>query len=116
MKRAMLSSTDAEYEAATEAGKTIEWVRGLLGELGFPPDGPTPLYQDNKSTMTLATRPGEFRRSKQNLLRYAYVRQLEAERVIRMVWVAGDDMTADIFTKPLTGEAFRRHRAGLGLE
>jgi hypothetical protein len=30
-------------------------------------------------------------------------------------WTPGTAMTADIFTKPLTGADFLRHRAGLGL-
>ena len=46
--------------------------------------------------MTLATKPGQFRRSKQNLLRYAYVRQLVNDSTMVLEWTPGTAMTADI--------------------
>ena len=110
-----MSSTDAEYEALTEAAKYIEWMRGLLEEVEIYHYTPIEVYQDNKSTIMLATGPGTFKRSKQNLVRYAYIKELIDKGVIELVWVPTDKMLADILTKVLTGAQFRSQRDGLGV-
>ena len=43
-----LSTTQAEYMAACEAGKEIIWMRKMLQELGFPMTAPSLLYMDNQ--------------------------------------------------------------------
>ena len=58
----ILSTTEAEYVAATHAAKEAVWLRCLFGEL-FPPaetiNRPTTLHSDNKSAIALAT-GGQF--------------------------------------------------------
>jgi hypothetical protein len=44
-----LSTTEAEYMAACEAGKEIIWMRKMLQELGFHMTTPSVLYMDNQS-------------------------------------------------------------------
>ena len=46
-----LSTTEAEYMAACEAGKEIVWMHKMLPELGFPMTTPSLLYMDNQSTI-----------------------------------------------------------------
>ena len=48
-----LSSTEAEYIAAVEAGKEIKWTRNILGEFGFPQTLPSTLFVDNKSGISV---------------------------------------------------------------
>ena len=84
-------------------------------EADIAPEGATTVYQDNVSSMILATAPGTFKRSKQNLLRYAYVRQLVADEVMALTWASTDAMIADILTKSLGGSTFLRLREALGV-
>ena len=114
-RRITLSSTDGEYETLTEICKYIEWLRGLLEELDIYQDDPIEVYQDNKSTITLATGPGTFKRSKQNLIRYQYVKDLVKDGTIDIVWVPTENMLADILTKVLVGAHFRSQVEGLGV-
>ena len=46
-----LSSTEAEYNVAVEAGKEIKWIRSLLGEFGYKVDQASTLYIDNQSAI-----------------------------------------------------------------
>jgi hypothetical protein len=39
-----LSSTEAEYMAATEAVKEVLWMRNILHEFGFPQHGASSLH------------------------------------------------------------------------
>ncbi|KAF7773598.1 hypothetical protein Agabi119p4_5765 [Agaricus bisporus var. burnettii] len=42
-----LSSTEAEFVAAVEAGKEIKWTRNILTEFGFPLTLPSTFFVDN---------------------------------------------------------------------
>ena len=114
-RRVTLSSTDSEYDTLTELCKYLEWLKGLLEELEIYHYDPIKVYQDNKSTITLATGPGTFKRSKQNLIRYQYVKDLVKDGTIEIVWCSTKDMIADILTKVLVGEHFRSQVEGLGV-
>jgi hypothetical protein len=52
-----LSTTEAEYIAAVEAGKEIIWMQNLLTEFGFNFTSPSPLLIDNNSAVTVAKNP-----------------------------------------------------------
>ena len=51
-----LSTTEAEYVSAVEAGKEVIWMRQLLWELGFKLRGPSVLHMD-KSGINVAKEP-----------------------------------------------------------
>src|SRR5258705_568791 len=49
-----LSTTEAEFIAAVEAGKEMYWMRNLLQELGFPVSQPSVFRIDNQSALSVA--------------------------------------------------------------
>jgi hypothetical protein len=52
-----LSSTEAEYMAAVEAGKEIAWMRNILSEFGYGVQEPSTLKMDNQSAITVSKNP-----------------------------------------------------------
>jgi len=52
-----LSTTEAEYVAACQAGKEIIWMRQLLQELGFTVPSASKLCMDNQSAIQVAKHP-----------------------------------------------------------
>ena len=48
-----LSSTEAEFPVAVSCAKRVLYLRSILLELGFPCDGPTPIYKDNAYTIMI---------------------------------------------------------------
>ena len=50
-----LSSTEAEFTAAAEAGKMALYLRSILKKLGFPQYIPMIIYEDNIGTLFMAT-------------------------------------------------------------
>ena len=42
-----LSTTEAEYMAAIQAGKAIKWLHNLMQKLGIPLPGASTLFLDN---------------------------------------------------------------------
>ena len=47
------SSTKAEFLDTVTAAKQSKYLRAVLLELGYPQDGPTPLYEDNMSAINM---------------------------------------------------------------
>ncbi len=71
-----LSSTEAEYMAACEAGKEALWVSRFLAALGFRlPTLPVDLRVDNKGAISLTENPEFHRRTKHIEVRYHWIRE-----------------------------------------
>jgi len=64
-----LSTTEAEFIAASETTKEATWLRKLLAELGYECIEPTKLYIDNQSAIKLS-RNLEFHRRSKYILMY----------------------------------------------
>ena len=111
-----LSSTDAEYNILSEAGKHSEWTRNFLSEIGREVLVPTVGYQDNKSTITLANTPTLSPRSKHAFLRYAYVKeQIQLERLL-LEYCPTLDMIADVLTKAMESRQNNRAIHEIGID
>ena len=82
-------------------------VCGLLEELKINYDVPVLIYQDNKSTITMAqSGRGNFKRTKHIANRYFWVKQFIDSGEIKLVYIPTEQMIADILTKPITGSKF----------
>ena len=53
-----LSTIEAEYVAACEAGKEIVWMCKLLQEIGFESKAYSTLHMDNQSAIQVGKHPG----------------------------------------------------------
>jgi hypothetical protein len=59
-----LSTTEAEYIAAGEAGKELVWMRNLLTEFGYTHSSASHLLIDNNSAVTVSKNPEHHGRMK----------------------------------------------------
>ena len=111
-----LSSTEAEYMSLSAVIQDIMWARSLLGELGFEQKLATPVKEDNKACIDIATSRKQHPGTKHIDIRYHFIRdKIIVSREITLVKEATASMVADLFTKQLPFPAFARHRHTLGL-
>lgn len=103
-----LSSTEAEFVAASAAAKEIKYLRNLLKDLGLEQTEPTTLHIDNRSTIFLANDYVTGENSKHIDVRYFWIRQEVENKNIQIEHMPTDEMLADIFTKPLTPKPFKK--------
>lgn len=96
-----LSTTEAEFIAATSAGQEILWLRNLFTEFGYTMDFPSTLYIDNRSALSVAKNPEHHGRMKHLDLRFYWLRDEVERGNIDMVHLQTDQMPADILTKAL---------------
>ena len=112
----VLSSTEAEYVALSEACKEVVWLRRLLKQIGYPQSSASVLYEDNRGAIELSRNPKFHKRSKHIRTRYHFSRECLENEAISLEHCASEDMIADIFTKPLGKEKFRRFCSLMGLQ
>ena len=101
-----LSSTEAEYMAATQAAKEIKFITNTLIELEmramYGKSGVI-LKCDNLSTISLAKKTGYSPKTKHIEIREHYIRERVERGEIKLEYVRTEDNVADIFTKGLGG-------------
>jgi hypothetical protein len=114
----VLSTTEAEYVAATHAAKEGLWIRSLISELfGKLIDitSPTTLFSDNKSAIALAHEHQYHARTKHIDIRYHFIRWVIENGSMCLIYCPTDEMIADTLTKPLPSIKAKHFAAELGL-
>ncbi|GJX87298.1 hypothetical protein Tco_0339312, partial [Tanacetum coccineum] len=93
-----LSTTEAEYVAATEACKELLWLKRFLQELGFKQQRYAVLC-DNQSTIHLAKNSMFHKRTKHIDIRYHWIRDAIEDGMFELNKVHTDDNASDMLTK-----------------
>ena len=91
------------------------WLRSFLTELGFPPEGPMPMYCDNIAATFIASNATFHMRTKHIEIDCHFIRQYVVNGTICTPHVASAHQLADIFTKALPGPAYETIGSKLGM-
>lgn len=97
-----LSSTEAEYVAASFATREVLWLRTLLEEIGCKQERPTLVRSDNQGAIALVRNPVHHQRTKHIAIQHHFVREQFENAVVDFKYVATAQQAADILTKPLS--------------
>ncbi|XP_074561976.1 secreted RxLR effector protein 161-like [Curcuma longa] len=108
-----LSTTKAEYIAASFVGCHLLWLRGILENLKHVQEDPTTLFCDNNSTISISKDPVLHGKIKHIRIRYHFLRELVNEGIVHVEYCKTNEQKTDIFTKPLGGPIFKRIVASL---
>ncbi|KAK2976019.1 hypothetical protein RJ640_011806 [Escallonia rubra] len=111
----VLSSTEAEYVAATMATQECVWLKRLIEDMFCEVDYAVQIKCDNESAIKLASNPIFHARTKLIEVRYHFVREKVLSEDVELLSVRTNDQVADIFTKALVEPKFQRFRDALGV-
>ena len=104
-----LSSTEAEFMAACEAGKTILYLRTILEEMGVEQTEATILFEDNQGALLMANAQQPTRRTR-HLDTAAFALQDWVSRdLVCLTYVSTTLNSSDAMTKPLARILFYKH-------
>ncbi len=110
-----LSTTDAEFFAASEGSRDAVWIKALLTELKIDVET-IPIYCDSKCARSIIEDPENHHRVKHIDVKYFFVREQQEIGTIKMTQISTDEQIADIFTKPLSRRKFEKLRVKMGIQ
>jgi hypothetical protein len=114
-KSVALSSTEAEYIAASMATCEAIWLRKLLVALFGQRVETTVIHCDNQSCIKLSENPVFHDRSKHIDIRYHFIRDCVQRGVVQLQYIPTEEQVADILTKALGKAKFIFFRDQLGV-
>lgn len=106
---------DAEYFAADEAVRKLEWLEAFAEQIEHPLSKPIALHCDNKSAVDAATSPNVKNRTKHICVKAHSVHKNIDNGLLELMRIPGIDNPADILTKPLPADVHARHTESLRL-
>jgi hypothetical protein len=104
------SSTEAEIVGVSDSLSQALWTRKFLQEQGYEM-GPITLKQDNKSTMILLNKGMPRGRTRHIAIRFFFVKDRIETKEVVLEYLPTTEMIADVMTKPLQRELFRKMRS-----
>ena len=104
-----LSSTEAEFMAATEAGKYILYIRTILKDIGLPQKMATILYEDNQGALLMANAQQPAKRTRQVETRHFAIQEWVERDLLTLLRIATNDNYSDVLTKATGRVFFYRH-------
>ena len=113
-----LSSTDAEYQAISDAMREAIWLRRFKMVDGLSEDEleSVRIYEDNMGVEAMVKNPVHHSRTKHILVKYHYARECVEKGWIKVDWINTKEMTADMLTKGLWQPMFLKHRREMGMD
>jgi transposase InsO family protein len=109
-----LSTTEAEYMAATQACKEAIWMKKLMEELGHKQENIL-LYCDSQSALHIARNPAFHSRTKHIDVQYHFVREVVEDGSVDFQKVHTKENPADALTKPVNTDKYIWCRSSYGL-
>ena len=110
-----LSTCEAELYAEAAAIQEVQWVRGMIAELGLESGAPSVIHGDNQSTLAVSKNGVKGERTKHVDVKYKFITECIDDGVVQVKWIPSRENIADIFTKPLDVQTFTGFRAQLML-
>ncbi len=105
-----LSSAEAEFVAASQAGQEAVYLRALLRGFNFRQVGATEIWEDNASCIMMSENPANRERTRHVDTRVHYLRELVRDGHVKLLKCAGPQNVADALTKSLPRPALAKHR------
>lgn len=99
-----LSTTEAEYMAASQSAKEAIWLRQLMADVGCVQEAATIIMCDNQGCIALAKNPKHHSRTKHIDVQHHFIREKIEDEVIELLYCPTEHMVADVLTKALGRE------------
>ena len=110
-----LSTAEAEYIAAAACCTQVMWMKQTLQDMKVSIDEPISIKCDNTSAISISKNPVLHSKTKHIPIKYHFLREQVAQKIVKLEYVPTKEQTTDIFTKPLAREPFEYLRDRLGV-
>lgn len=109
------STSEAEFIAATAAVNQAMWLRKILSDLHLDYKEATKIFVDNQAAIAISHNPVFHEKTKHFNIKLFFLREVQKDGVITLVYCKTEEQKADILTKPLSTIKFEDMRSKLGV-
>lgn len=102
-----LSSTEAEFIAASYAGQELLWLLQLMSDMNICVTKPIPMYEDNQSCIKIINSSKFSARTKHIDVKFHHIKNLQNDGIIDLKYCPSKQQFADFLTKPLSFPTFK---------
>ena len=113
MKSVVLSTTEAECMALSEAVKELKFMVQFLQRMSIEVELPITVYVDNVGAIWLSNNRTNSDRTKHIDIRTSFVKEYQEDGKIIIKFVKSENSEADIFTKNTSNVIFHNHQKKL---
>ena len=107
-KSVTLSTAEAELVSGTQCAQDMLFVMRVIESIGLKVKKPMILQIDNKGAVDLANNWSIGGRTRHIEVRQYFLRDLKMEGIVQTQWLAGSEMSSDLFTKNLARPLFEQ--------
>ncbi|XP_073311012.1 secreted RxLR effector protein 161-like [Primulina huaijiensis] len=109
------STAEAEFIVAASAVNQAIWLRKILTDLNMEPKKSTEIFVDNQAAIAISKNPVFHGKTKHFNIKLFFVREVQKEDVVTLLYCKSEDQLADSFTKPLPFNRFEVLRQKIGV-
>ncbi|KAJ8764765.1 hypothetical protein K2173_009165 [Erythroxylum novogranatense] len=109
------STAEAEFIAATAAVNQALWLKKLLCDLDMKQKNVTEVFVDNQAAIAISHNPVFHGKTKHFNIKLFFVREVQNNGEVTLVYCRSEDQLADLFTKPLPMSRFEVLRQKIGV-
>ena len=110
-----LSIAEAEYIAAIACCTQVMWMKQTIQDMKLIITKPISIKCDNTSAIIISKNLVLHSKTKHIPIKYHFLREQVAEKIVKMEYVTTNEQPTDIFTKPLAIDSFEYIRDKLGV-
>lgn len=110
-----LSTTEAEFIAASKATREAIWLRKLLSDIGHPCKMPSPLYADSQSAIRLTKNPEFHQLTKHINVQHHFIKEKYESGEIDLDYIRSKDQKTDLLTKLIAYDHFQKLRQNINV-
>jgi hypothetical protein len=104
------SACEAEISGVNELASELLWASDIMEAMGYPQQNIS-ILQDNQAAISMMQKePRNFQtKSRHVRVKWEFFREHYKGKRFFLEYCPTEDMTADVLTKPLVGQLFRKH-------
>ena len=109
------SIAETEYVAATAATNQALWLRKILTDLDMKQRKATKVNIDNQAAIAISNNPIFHGKMKLFKFKYYFLREVQKNNKLQLIYCKTEDQLADMLTKPLSKTRFETLRDKIGV-
>ena len=109
------SPAEAEFIAATAAVNQVLWLKKILCDLHLQQNHKIEVFIDNQAAIAISNDPVCHGKTKHFNIKLYFLREMQQNGEVTLVYCKSEDQLADMFTKPLPVSKFEFLRQKVGV-